>query len=441
MGCTQAGGVLSAMDKTAAGKKPPRDYNTPPAMDASVVDATIGPEFPIPEPCQARGPIVAFKMNSADSKFYTGVKTVKGQNLSQGKIDPDLGLIPDTEQGTVHHFTMLDHHMSTTGFARASATTKELSQPSPFVRDTEVYVPPELAGSKSAPVLLVLEGLMVNGMASNVSNCCFSCCKGLCCNCCGKSCDMIAVCKNFSMVGTVDKLIQDGKIPPCVVVMTNDYTKLEPEGWGSERSVELTATNDKFARYLEEELFPEVEKQAGVTLSKDPAQRVVWGSSSAAACAVFMAWTRPDLWRNVIAVSCNMVNSQYPFDPVTPGGHWDFHSGIKLLENGKRNFGGALADRDDPPGAEKMRVGLWHGEYDFGWDIAEKTQWNGVLGIHRTTAALKAKGHDVRLTMCKRATHIDPRVIVSTWATAVEWAWNKGGSGEAKSVANPAMAR
>ena len=57
----------------------------------------------------------------------------------------------------------------------------------------------------------------MNGMASNVSNCCFSCCKGLCCNCCGKSCDMIAVCKNFSMVGTVDKLIQDGKIPPWCV--------------------------------------------------------------------------------------------------------------------------------------------------------------------------------------------------------------------------------
>ena len=68
---------------------------------------------------------------------------------------------------------------------------------------------------------------------------------------------------------------------------------------------------------------------------------------------------------------------------------------------------------------------------------------DGSFAFARPWAAgvLAPAGHDVRLTMCKRATHIDPRVIVSTWATAVEWAWNKGGSGEAKSVANPAMAR
>ena len=72
-------------------------------------------------------------------------------------------------------------------------------------------------------------------------------------------------------------------------------------------------------------MLPLVEKQYGVTLTKDPDGRATMGCSSGASVAMIMAWYRPDLYRRVLSYSGTYVNQQWPHNPETPGGAWEFH--------------------------------------------------------------------------------------------------------------------
>ena len=55
--------------------------------------------------------------------------------------------------------------------------------------------------------------------------------------------------------------------------------------------------NDNYARFLLEEMLPEVGKS--YSLTKDPEGRAIGGTSSGAICAFTVAWQRPDEFRNV----------------------------------------------------------------------------------------------------------------------------------------------
>jgi enterochelin esterase family protein len=65
------------------------------------------------------------------------------------------------------------------------------------------------------------------------------------------------------------------------------------------RAQEYDAVNDTYARFLIEELLPEVGKK--YRLTDDPARRAIGGTSSGAICAFTVAWHRPDAFRNVIS--------------------------------------------------------------------------------------------------------------------------------------------
>ena len=49
------------------------------------------------------------------------------------------------------------------------------------------------------------------------------------------------------------------------------------------------------------------------------------GCSSGAAAALIMAWYRTDLYHRVLSYSGTFVNQQWPYNPETPGGAWEFH--------------------------------------------------------------------------------------------------------------------
>ncbi|MBM3847016.1 MAG: gluconolactonase, partial [Verrucomicrobia bacterium] len=63
------------------------------------------------------------------------------------------------------------------------------------------------------------------------------------------------------------------------------------------RSFEYDGLGDRYARFLLEEILPEVEKT--VKLSSDPNDRAICGASSGAICAWTVAWERPDAFRRV----------------------------------------------------------------------------------------------------------------------------------------------
>ncbi|MEY2879725.1 MAG: hypothetical protein RLZZ15_2105 [Verrucomicrobiota bacterium] len=66
------------------------------------------------------------------------------------------------------------------------------------------------------------------------------------------------------------------------------------------RAQEYDAVNDAYARFLVDEMIPELKKKFNVT--DDPEGRVIGGTSSGAICAWTVAWHRPDQFRKVISM-------------------------------------------------------------------------------------------------------------------------------------------
>jgi enterochelin esterase-like enzyme len=108
--------------------------------------------------------------------------------------------------------------------------------------------------------------------------------------------------KNF--VPTVmDNLIAKGDIPVTVNVF------IEPGGVKAprdNRSFEYDTLSDQYARFVLEEILPEVSKT--VRLRTDAAGRAVAGESSGGICAFTVAWERPNEFSKVLSWIGSFVN-------------------------------------------------------------------------------------------------------------------------------------
>ena len=72
------------------------------------------------------------------------------------------------------------------------------------------------------------------------------------------------------------------------------------------RSYEYDGLGDSYARFLLNEILPEVETKTAsdgrtIVLSKDGNDRAIGGASSGAICAFTAAWERPDAFRRVFS--------------------------------------------------------------------------------------------------------------------------------------------
>ena len=94
---------------------------------------------------------------------------------------------------------------------------------------------------------------------------------------------------------------------------------------GSQRGLEYDTMSGLYAEFVETEVLPLVEKQYKVRITKDPDARATMGCSSGGSAAMAMAWYRPDLYHRVLTYSGTYVNQQWPYNPETPGGAWEFH--------------------------------------------------------------------------------------------------------------------
>jgi hypothetical protein len=88
------------------------------------------------------------------------------------------------------------------------------------------------------------------------------------------------------------------------------------------RAAEYDALSDAYARFIVEEMLPEVGKR--YTLTTDPVGRAIGGTSSGAICAFTVAWHRPDVFRNVISMIGSYTSIGYrpaqEGQPMVPGG-------------------------------------------------------------------------------------------------------------------------
>lgn len=141
------------------------------------------------------------------------------------------------------------------------------------VRDYWVYVPAQYTAEKPACVMVFQDG----GGYANVQS-------------------------RWRIPVVFDNMIHAGDIPVTIGIFISPGT-LPPPGKDlprrPNRSFEYDAISDRYARFLIEEILPEVGKQ--YNLSQDPNDRAICGSSSGGICAFTAAWFRPDAFRRVLS--------------------------------------------------------------------------------------------------------------------------------------------
>ena len=99
-----------------------------------------------------------------------------------------------------------------------------------------------------------------------------------------------------------DDLIQSGAMPVTIGVFPDPGVvpaRSPDEQPRFNRSFEYDGLGDRYARFLLEELLPEVARSYHLTT--DPNLRAIGGSSSGGICAFTVAWNRPDAFRRVLS--------------------------------------------------------------------------------------------------------------------------------------------
>ena len=107
----------------------------------------------------------------------------------------------------------------------------------------------------------------------------------------------------------LDNLINKGEIPVTVAV----FIEAGEQGPGypffggtDNRSIEYDSVNGDYARFLTEEFLPDA--LGDLNVSTVPRDRVLVGISSGGNCAFTAAWSRPDVFGNVISHCGSFIN-------------------------------------------------------------------------------------------------------------------------------------
>ena len=169
----------------------------------------------------------------------------------------------------------------------------------------------------------------------------------------------------------MDNLIHKKEMPVTIGIFITPGQRGDefPETIGSgnpnNRSVEYDSLGDAYARFLVDEVLPEVGKTFNLT--KDPEGRAIGGASSGAICAFTVAWERPDEFRKVISLIGSFTDIR--------GGH-------------------AYPDLVRKADKKPIRVFIQDGEKDNRNARNPKRDWH--LQNQAMVAALQEKGYDLK---------------------------------------------
>ena len=142
------------------------------------------------------------------------------------------------------------------------------------LRDYYIYVPQQYSGDEPAAVMVFQDGHSYVGEEGQ-----------------------------FRVPAVFDNLIAQKRMPVTIGIFINPghHGDSMPENrWrGSNRSFEYDSLTDQYARFLLEEILPEVSKSYKLsTAAKD---RAICGISSGGICAFTVAWERPDQFSKVLS--------------------------------------------------------------------------------------------------------------------------------------------
>lgn len=242
------------------------------------------------------------------------------------------------------------------------------SHPAPYTRQVAVYVPKQYVAGTAAPFIVGADG------------------------------------PDNLLFTVLDNLIAEGKVPPMIAISLGNGSG---DAQGSERGLEYDTMNGTYAEFVETEILPMVEKQYNVKLTKDPNGRATMGGSSGGSCALIMAWYHPEWYRRVLTYSGTYVNQQWPYNPVTPGGAWEFHK--SLIPNSK---------------AKPLRIWMEVGDQDnYNPNVMRDDMHDWVAANENMAKALADKKYKYQFVFARNAKHVDGGVKRQTLPEALEWLW------------------
>lgn len=136
-----------------------------------------------------------------------------------------------------------------------------------------------------------------------------------------------------------DNLVAQKLIPPMVHVLIAPGMSTANRPL---RAIQYDTVTDKYARFLMEEVLPEVQKQ--YKLREDGYSRAIGGASSGAICAFNVAWFMPDKFARVHSTIGSYTSIQWRPDEKLEGGNvYPF----KVRKEPKRNIRVWLSDGAD----------------------------------------------------------------------------------------------
>ena len=330
--------------------------------------------------------LVGLSANSAipDEKYTEAPGTEGNGNLVVGpdySIDPDL-TDKGNPKGKYFEFSM---RLADSKIFRGDDSTLDPKKAVREQRKIFVYVPAAYKDGTKAPLLISLDGPSRLNLVRNALD-------------------------NLTISTDPQR-----SLPAFIAIAVENGGN---DGKGSERGLEYDTLSDRFARFINDEVLPAVLNNAEVksayphiAFTQNPWGKGVIGCSSGGAAALTMGWFRPDLFRRLITYSGTFVDQQdddAPEEKQYPLGAWEYHSGLKLIENTEK---------------KPLRIFTHVSEFDNRAKDPEETYHNWVMANERTAAALKAKGYDYRYVFSRATKHCDGKVFEQTLADTLVWMW------------------
>jgi enterochelin esterase family protein len=333
---------------------PTRDPNTP-----GYVKAKALPDGSNPSPTADGNFIIGPTYNvgtetPAESAISNGTMIEFTMNSADSKIYPGIA----REAGTFGTPDPSDP-------AKLVVTT---SHPAAYTRKVAVYVPKQYVAGSAAPFIVGADG------------------------------------PDRILFSVLDKEIAEHRVPVMIGISIGNGGG---DAQGSERGLEYDTMSGRYAEFVETEVLPLVEEKAHVKLTKDPEGRATMGGSSGGSCALIMAWYHPELYHRVLTYSGTYINQQWPSNPQTPHGAWEFHE--HLIPNSP---------------AKPLRIWMEVGDTDlYNPNLMRDNMHDWVLANENMAAALAAKGYHYQFVFARNAGHVDRAVKIQTLPEALEYIW------------------
>jgi enterochelin esterase family protein len=343
----------SASQHTERPTPPTRDPNAP-----GYVAAKELPDGSIP-PANADGNFIL-------GPTHTAVAEISAQDVPKGAVieftmnSADSTIYPGIARDAGTHGTP-----DSADPAKLVVTT---SHPAPYTRKVAVYVPQQYVAGSVAPLIVGADG------------------------------------PDQMLFSTLDVLIAQHKVPVMIAISIGNGSG---DAQGSERGLEYDTMSGVYAEFVEKEVLPLVEAQAHVKLTKDPEGRATMGGSSGGSCALIMAWYHPEWYHRVLTYSGTFINQQWPWNPQTPHGAWEFHEHL-ISQNP----------------VKPLRIWMEVGDRDlFNPNAMRDNMHDWVLANEQMAKVLADKGYHYQFVFARNAGHVDRAVKQQTLGEALEYVW------------------